>query len=152
MVNAPASSKSTGVAPIDSPPPPPGVQLTETEAKVYDYICQQLRAAGVEHLTAGMPILIIVRTYADWLAACIRCVSEGRTQKAKRGAWYSETPWAADERRLKMELGQWLPKACLTIPSLARVRKDTGETSGQDDLFSELVRHGAASPGAKSMH
>lgn len=40
-----------------------------------------------------------------------------------------------------MELGQWLPKACLTIPSLARVRKDTGVQSGQDDLFGDLVNH-----------
>ncbi len=119
---------------------------------MYAYICQQLRAAGIEHLTAGMPILIIVRTYADWLQACVECAEKGRTQKAKRGAWHSETPWAADERRLKMELGQWLPKACLTIPSLARVRKDTGEQGGQDDLFSALVREAQSHPGKSSMH
>jgi hypothetical protein len=51
-----------------------------------------------------------------------------------------------------MELGQWLPKACLTIPSLARVRKDTGEQGKQDDLFGALVDHAISSPAHASRH
>ena len=112
--------------------------LTEDEQGLYDHICETLRVAGIEHATAGLPIAIIVRTFADWLKACDECAEKGRTQISKTG-WATPTPWADDEKRLKMELGQWLPKACLTIPSLARVRKDTGEKSGQDDLFGELV-------------
>lgn len=129
---------------IASPLPPPMLDLSAAERQLYDHICATLRQAGVEHLTAGMPIAIIVRTFADWLRAVERCDKEGRTQTSKTG-WTTPTPWADDEKRLKMELGQWLPKACLTIPSLARVRKDTGEKSGQDDLFADLVAHATES-------
>jgi hypothetical protein len=88
---------------------------------VYDYICQSLREAGIEHLTAGISIGVIVRTFVDWINASEECEIKGRSQVSKTG-WATPTPWAEDEKRLKMELGQWLPKACLTIPSLARVR------------------------------
>lgn len=131
---------------VESPEPPPLLSLSVDELKVYDYICQRLRDAGIEHVTAGMPIAIIVRTYSDWIRASIQCETEGRTQRAQSG-WASPTPWAEDEKRLKMELGQWLPKACLTIPSLVRVRKETGVAAGQDDLFGDLVQHAIGSPG-----
>ncbi|MGZ9713911.1 hypothetical protein ACXX82_24240 [Glaciimonas sp. GNP009] len=128
-----------------SPEPPPVMDLRADEMQVYNYLCASLREAGVEHLTAGMPIAVIVRTFVDWIAAAKQCEEKGRTQQSKTG-WVTPLPWADDEKRLKMELGQWLPKACLTIPSLARVRKDTGERSGQDDLFSDLVSHAISSP------
>lgn len=132
-------------ATLTSPDPPPTIGLSADELEVYDYLCESLRAAGIEHLTAGMPLAVIVRTFADWLIACKQCARSGRVQISKTG-WATPTPWADDEKRLKMELGQWLPKACLTIPSLARVRKDTGEKGGQDDLFADLVNHATSSP------
>jgi len=134
-----------------SPDPPPMLDLTADERVLYAHICDTLRQAGIEHLTAGMPIAIIVRTFADWIKACERCEVDGRVQISKTG-WATPTPWAEDEKRLKMELGQWLPKACLTIPSLARVRKDTGEQAKQDDLFADLVNHGMSSPAHASRH
>lgn len=136
---------------LESPPPPKAMQLTEVERGLYEEICDALRKAGIEHTTSGLAISFIVRTVAGYLAAYERCESEGRTQKSKNG-WESPTPWAEDEKRLKMELGQWLPKACLTIPSLARVRKDTGETAKQDDLFADLVNHGMSSPAHAQRH
>lgn len=145
---AKVSSKSGDVV---SPPPPLMLNLTQTERELYEHICDTLRQAGIEHLTAGLPIAIIVRTFADWIRACTECAQKGRTQTSKTG-WSTPTPWADDEKRLKMELGQWLPKACLTIPSLARVRKDTGEKSGQDDLFHDLVNHVTSLPAPASQH
>lgn len=142
---------ATDASDIVSPRPPPMLDLSPGEVELYDHICETLRVAGIEHLTAGMPIAIIVRTFADWLAACAECQEKGRTQISKTG-WATPTPWADDEKRLKMELGQWLPKACLTIPSLARVRKDTGEKSGQDELFGDLVGHASMSPAHASRH
>jgi len=136
---------------LTSPAPPPVIGLKDEELEVYDYICASLREAGVEHLTAGMPLAVIVRTFIDWIAASKECAEKGRSQTSKTG-WSTPTPWADDEKRLKMELGQWLPKACLTIPALARVRKDTGKQGGQDDLFDELVSHGINSPGKRSPH
>jgi hypothetical protein len=115
---------------------------------LFQHICDTLREARIGHLTAGMSIAVIVRTYRDWLKAWQQCEGEGRTQKSPKTGWVSTTPWAEDEKRLKMELGQWLPKACLTIPSFVRVRKDSGPEGAQDDLFDELVRHGQSSPGA----
>lgn len=138
-------------APVASPDPPPALSFTGAEQEVYEYICKSLREAGIEHLTAGMPIAIIVRTFCDWIKAAEECAKKGRTQTSKTG-WVTPLPWADDEKRLKMELGQWLPKACLTIPSLARVRKDTGEKGGQDDLFSDLVNHATNSPAKGLQH
>lgn len=125
--------------------------LTADEKGLYNHICETLRQAGIEHLTAGLPIAIIVRTFADWIKASAECEEKGRTQVSKTG-WATAAPWADDEKRLKMELGQWLPKACLTIPSLARVRKDTGEKAGQDDLFADLVNHAGTLPASASRH
>lgn len=129
---------------IVSPKPPRLIQFTAAEQECYDDLCAVLREAGVEHLTAAIPLAVIVRTFADWREAAKECEKKGRSQTSKTG-WATETPWAKDEARLKMELGQWLPKACLTIPSLARVRKDTGEKGGQDDLFQDLVNHATTS-------
>lgn len=133
---------------VRSPDVPPGLELSELERQLYTYICTALAGAGIEHLTAGLPIVVIVRTYSDWIKAWQKCEDDGRTQTSQKTGWASPTPWAEDEKRLKMELGQWLPKACLTIPSFVRVRKDTGATGVQDDLFDDLVRHGQSSPGS----
>jgi hypothetical protein len=142
---------TVGSGEIESPPPPMAMQLTEVERNLYEEICEALRKAGIDHVTSGLAIAFIVRTVAQYLAANKRCEDEGRTQTSKTG-WASPTPWAEDEKRLKMELGQWLPKACLTIPSLARVRKDTGDQSKQDDLFGDLVNHAMSSPAHGSRH
>lgn len=140
-----APGAKLGAAEVESPPVPPGLVFDEIEQQIFDYICEQLRASRIEHLTAGLPIAVIVRTYRQWLMALDLCAEKGRTQKSQSG-WHSPTPWADDEKRLKMELGQWLPKACLTIPSFVRVKKDTGVQGGQDDLFGDLVQHGQSSP------
>lgn len=140
-----ASNVQAPAGELTSPAPPPIIGLNEDEKQVYEYLCESLRQAGVEHLTAGLPLAVIVRTFIDWINASKECTEKGRVQISKTG-WATPTPWADDEKRLKMELGQWLPKACLTIPSLARVRKDTGASSGQDDLFGDLVNHATSSP------
>jgi hypothetical protein len=130
---------------LKSPTPPALIAFTPEEHACYEQLCAVLRDAGIEHVTAGMPIAIIVRTFVDWINASAECAEKGRSQTSKTG-WSTPTPWADDEKRLKMELGQWLPKACLTIPSLARVRKDTGVQGAQDDLFGDLVNHAMSSP------
>ena len=131
---------------IVSPEPPGLIDFTPAERECYDDLCARLRQAGIDHITAGIALAVIVRTFADWRKAALRCDVEGSVQISKTG-WATETPWAKDKARLQMELGQWLPKACLTIPSLARVRKDTGVTAGQDDLFGDLVNHATTSRG-----
>lgn len=134
---------------VKSPAIPPLIALDSNERRVWKYICDSLADAGLEHVTAGLPIAIIVRTYSAWLDSLKECVDKGRYQVSGNG-WSSETPWAADERRLKSELGQWLPKACLTIPSATRVKKDMGIGQGQDDLFADLVGHAKERPSASA--
>ena len=130
---------------VSSPGIPPIIGLDTSERRIWKYICDSLVAAGIEHVTAGLPIAIVVRTYKDWIEAAAECEKNGRYQESKNG-WSSESPWAADERRLKSELGQWLPKACLTIPSLTRVKREMGVGQGQDDLFADLVGHAQSKP------
>jgi hypothetical protein len=144
-----ASAVTGSPADLASPTPPPVIGLSDEELAVYEYLCASLRQAGIEHMTAGMPLAVIVRTFIDWIKASKDCAQNGRVQVSKTG-WATPTPWAEDEKRLKMELGQWLPKACLTIPSLARTRKDLGVQGGQDDLFADLVSHGISSPARRS--
>ena len=134
---------------VESPVIPPLIALDTNERRVWKYICDSLAAAGLEHVTAGLPIAIIVRTYSAWIDSVKECNDKGRYQISGNG-WSAETPWAADERRLKSELGQWLPKACLTIPSATRVKKDLGIGVGQDDLFADLVGHAQERPSVQS--
>ena len=139
-------------ADVESPDAPPGLTFTATERELFDYICASLRKEGIAHMTAGMPIAVIVRTYCDWVEAWKTCEEKGRTQTSPKTGWVAPTPWAEDEKRLKMELGQWLPKACLTIPSFTRVKKDSGASGVQDDLFADLVGHGQKSAGPALQH
>lgn len=136
---------TTGKQLVTSPEPPPLLQLADDEMLVFEYICARLREAGIEHITAGMPIVMVVKKFKRWVEAYQECDTKGRTQESKNG-WHSPTPWADEERSLSIELGQWLPKICMTIPSLVRVRKDTGAATGQDDLFADLVQHATSAP------
>ena len=142
-----SGAKPSSVELVESPHIPPLIAFDSNERRVWKYICDSLASAGLEHVTAGLPIAIIVRTYSQWLEAVRDCEKKGRYQESRHG-WASEQPWAADERRLKSELGQWLPKACLTIPSATRVKKDMGVGGGQDDLFADLVGHAQERPNA----
>ncbi|KQV78484.1 hypothetical protein ASD15_21980 [Massilia sp. Root351] len=150
MSVSPGAARS-GVA-TKSPDPPPGVQLSPVEREIWDYICRHLREAGIEHLTSGMTVVIVARTYVAWEESIQLCLEKGRVQISKKNGYATPYPWANDEQRLKMELGQWLPKLCLTIPSLQRVRKDAGPQGQQDDLFASLVNHATSSPQKSSRH
>jgi hypothetical protein len=140
-----AAQSAPSAQTVDSPRVPPLANLDTKQKLVWKYICESLAASGLEHITAGLPIAVIVRTYTDWLDAVKVCETKSRYQTSANG-WVSEAPWAADERRLKSELAQWLPKACLTIPSALRAKKDSGVESGQDDLFGAIANHGRDRP------
>ena len=46
---------------VDSPDIPPLIALDTSERRVWKYICESLKTAGLEHVTAGLPIAVIVR-------------------------------------------------------------------------------------------
>ncbi len=137
-----------GGSAVVSPRIPPGANLSTQERRVWEYICDNLAAAGLEHVTAGLTIKVITRTYMDWLEALRDCDNTGRYATSDNGNRY-ELPHSYTEKQLKKDLLRWLPQACMTIPSLASARAKLGDGGQQGDLFDELVHHATASrPGS----
>ena len=130
---------------VVSPRPPPGSNLSSQERRVWDYICEQLREAGVEHRTSGLAIKVITRTYMDWVKSVKECDDHGRYATSKAGNTY-ELPHSFTEKQLKKDLLRWLPMACLTIPSLAKVKEGDGNPQ-TGDLFGELLVYASGHPG-----
>jgi len=149
LSNTALSIRQTGE--VVSPDPPPGKINTPDERLHWDYICRYLRSEGIPHSTLGYAIERTVKTYLSLEKVEAQCEDEGRYQTSKTG-WATPTPWADDERRLTERLMQWLTKIGMTLPALARARKDLGDNSKQDDLFGELVNHATSSPARSSMN
>lgn len=137
-----AASDSTRAATTEnaallaSPPCP--VDLTDTERALWQHICEQLTAAGMVHLTAGLAISVIVKKYARWVDA--------QAQVEQLDSLVIKTPNGYEQPhqlvylvgRLENELLKWLPQAALTIPSFAKVRSlEKGEN--QMDMFAREV-------------
>lgn len=149
---SPGDKQSAAIA---SPSTPPGAQLTPRERKVWDYICESLRDAGLEHYTCGLTISIICRTYVRWIDAELKLSEVERDQG---GTYFVTTANGYEQphqafhvaRNLKGELLKWLPESCLTLPSVATVRAKLPEQSPQDDLFDGLVNHARSHPSAAS--
>lgn len=137
-----------------SPDRPPS-DLNDQELLAWDYICQQLRLAGIDHSTFGLAAVVVSKTYIGWLQA-EKELLEVKTKN--RGSYMTTTPNGHHQphqifyiaRDLKRELLQWLPECALTIPSLATIRSKTGDQSLQDDLFGDLVNHANARPHASN--
>lgn len=139
----PASPGAAGE--VKSPGRPPG-DMTEEEIAVWDYICKQLREAGIEHVTFGLAAVMVCKTYVQWMHAAedLERVKEaaGGSHLVKLRNGYEQPHQAYYVvRELRKELLTYLPECCLTIPSFANVRSKLGG-SGQLDLpFASLVGH-----------
>ncbi|SMG09622.1 P27 family phage terminase small subunit [Paraburkholderia susongensis] len=133
-------------------PLPPGVQLTSRERAVWDYIVARLTEEGLAHRTAGLAITVIARTYIAWVDAGIELE---KVKEKHNGSYFIRTPKGYEQphqayytqRNLKQELLRWLPECCLTLPSRAAVMVKKPDDQ-QDDLFDDLVGHGAQHPGS----
>lgn len=141
--NAPAGKPGA----VQSPGKPPGTLSTQ-ERRTWEYICAQLREAGIDHTTFGIAAMVVCKTYAQW----VRSQAELEDYMDNNGGSYMvTTPNGYTQpsqlfyvvRDLKKELLQWLPECCLTIPSLAKARAILGDDDRQGDLkFEDLVAHG----------
>ncbi|WP_247308234.1 P27 family phage terminase small subunit [Ralstonia pseudosolanacearum] len=151
---APAKSPETpsgrsvgGGKEIRSPAPPPGTNLTPRERKVWDYICAQLREAGMPHLTAGIAIAVVCRTFIRWVNTELELQN---FEASNGGSYFIKTPKGYEQPHqlfyaaaaIKKELLTWLPESCLTLPSTVTARAKLGDEGVQDDLFAELFEHG----------
>lgn len=144
---------------IKSPAPPPGTQLSHRERKVWDYICKSLRESGLPHLTSGIAIAVVCKTFIRW----VQTELELQEFEAKNnGSYFIKTKndyqqphqlfYAAGA--LKKELLTWLPESCLTLPSSVMARAKLGDEGVQDDLFADLYEHGLerVAPNVTSTH
>lgn len=132
-----------GASAIPSEIPNAPAKLTAKERGVWDHVTQALHEYGLVHRTDGLALTVICRTFCRWVDA-----EEALTKYAKEneGSYIVKTPNGYEQphqlfytaRTLKRELLQWLPEACLTIPSF---QKAVGERASpqQGALFEDPV-------------
>lgn len=134
---------------LRSPAPPPGVQLSPRERKVWDYICAALRDDGMPHLTAGIAISVVCKTFIRWVNTELQLQE---FEASNNGSYFIKTKTGYDQPHqlfyaaagLKKELLTWLPESCLTLPSSVMARAKLGDEGVQDDLFGDLLAHATA--------
>lgn len=149
-----ATAEHGGGKQISSPPPPPGAQLSPRERKVWDYICLMLRREGLAHMTAGIAIAIVCKTFIRWINTELELQN---FEASNSGSYFIKTPNGMDQphqlfyasNKLRQELLRCLPESCLTLPSSVVARAKAGDAGLQDDLFDSLQEH-AAVPRASS--
>jgi hypothetical protein len=132
-----------------SPPPPPGLK-SEREIEVWEYICAQLRQAGIEHRTFGLAAAVVCSVYVEWMDSRV-LLDEFKAQNG--GSYMTTTPNGYQQphqvfyvvEKLRRDLLQWLPECCLTIPAYATAKSKLGVDDGQRDLpLEDLVEHAIA--------
>ncbi|GGC87334.1 P27 family phage terminase small subunit [Halopseudomonas salina] len=127
---------------VQSPDCP--IDFSPDELRVWDYICDQLRKAGLLHMTAGLAISVIVKKYRRWLTA-IELLD--KYLEENDGNFQVKTPNGYEQPhqlvhyvdRQERELLRWLPSCCLTIPTFAKV-KALEKGAEQGDLFLDEIR------------
>lgn len=120
------------------------IAFTDDEQRVWDYICEQLRNAGLLHLTAGIAISVIVKKYRRWLSA-VEALDAYMDEH--NGSFQVTTPNGYTQPhqlvhyvdKQEKELLRWLPSCCLTIPTFAKV-KALEKGGEQGDLFLDEIR------------
>lgn len=143
-VEAAGSEDAQAPAKVEVVSPDCPIAFSQDEQQVWDYICAQLRKAGLLHLTAGIAISVIVKKYRRWLSA-IEALDE--YMDANNGSFQVKTPNGYEQPhqlvhyvdKQEKELLRWLPSCCLTIPTFAKV-KALEKEGGQGDLFLDEIR------------
>lgn len=115
--------------------------MSKKERQYYDYIASALYENRLCRSTDGMMLMVIARTFREW----IELSNELDAYKKKNGSYMSVTPNGYEQpcqlyyvvRNLKRELLQWLPEACLTIPSFEKIKKVTQMDASQGSLFDD---------------
>lgn len=114
-------------------------KLTPRERKVWQHVTQSLKTHGLIHSTDAMVLNVIVTTFCRWID------TEEQLEKYIKehdGSYLCITPNGYEQphqlfyaaRHLKRDLLQWLPEACLTIPSFRKAKNLMGQPQ-QADLF-----------------
>ena len=124
--------------------PEPPVKLAGREKKIWDHVTQALLEYQLIHLTDGMLLVVICRTFVEWMDANLEL---DQYKKENNGSYMTETPNGYRQphplyyisRDKKKELLQWLPEAALTIPSFAKIKGEKLAADAQASLFDDPV-------------
>ena len=141
--DAQAGSGVPASSAIPSEIPEAPAKLSAKEKTVWNHVTQALHEYGLVHRTDALMLTVICRTFVRWVDA-----EEQLTKyaNANGGTYIVKTPNGYEQphqlfyaaRTLKRELLQWLPEACLTIPTF---QKAVGERAApnQGSLFEDPV-------------
>lgn len=129
---------------IDSAIPAPPAKLSVREKKVWTHVTQALKEYQLVHLTDGIVLTIIVKTFIEWLDAEKELADY---KKKNNDSYITRTPNGYEQphplyyvtRDKKKELLHWLPEAALTIPSFMRTKSRQMTDSRQQDMFADPV-------------
>lgn len=140
-----------------SPRPPPGTQLSQRERKVWDYICAVLSQEGLPHLTAGIAIAVVCKTFVRYVTTEVLLAQfeqeNGGTYFVTTKNNYSQPhQYFYAAQALKSDLLKWLPESCLTLPSSVMAKAKLGDEGLQDDLFGDLLQAALVAPESKSLN
>ena len=119
--------------------PKPLDALGPEERKVWKYLTEALRDAGLIHRTDAVLLMVITRTYRNWInleaeLERYRDTNGGETTKYTDKGYPIVHPLfyaAAEERKALL---QWLPEALLTIASYQKVKRNLVDPN-QPSLF-----------------
>lgn len=136
---APAAAGRTG---DDAVAPRPQKPLTDAEKPIWNYVVKALKESGLIHRTDMMTVHVIVTTFCRWMDAeqyVEHLIEEKGTYIVRTNNGYEQPhQMFFVARNLKRDLLQWLPEACMTIPSYQKTKKlmEAGN-NGQGDLFND---------------
>ena len=135
-----SDAASKGASGVQSPNPPPGANMSSQERRTWEYLTDVLRQAGVKHITAGIPLVMVCKAYCNWIrlerdwAKAVEQNGGSTLFETSNGNAYHH-PACTEARRAWQSLLRVLPEAALTIPSLTIVESKAPPVAAQDDLF-----------------
>ena len=116
-------------------------KLTPKERKIWQHVTQALKDHCLIHQTDAMLLNVIVTTFCRWVD------TEEQLEKYMKehdGSYLCTTPNGYEQphqlfyaaRHLKRDLLNWLPEACLTIPSFRKAKNLIAQPQ-QGQLFGD---------------
>lgn len=135
-----SATASAGASGVQSPEIPPGANLSTQERRAWQYLTGALRQAGVKHITAGMPLVMVCKMWCNWQRleqdwARVVEQNNGSTVFFTSNGNAYHHPAGTEARRARQDLLRVLPEAALTIPSLTLVESKAPSVAPTDDLF-----------------
>ena len=127
--------------------PKPPSKMTTKEKKIWNYVTNALYENGLCHTTDGLALMVVVRTFIEWIEATEALQEFARNNKKNPGTYITRTPNGYEQphqlyyvtRDKKKELLQWLPECALTIPSFVKTKRMAEKDSRQIDLFADSI-------------